>query len=159
DRPRHRPEGRKVRPARGGGSPASADRARPRASRRHGAAQARPRALRRAVPDVPLFGPKAGRPRMTAPRLLLLSNSTQHGRGYLDHAEEEIRELLDGARRVLFFPFALHDRRSYAEKTRRRFKEMGFELAAADEASAAENAEAFFVGGGNTFRLLTALQD
>src|SRR5262249_8990891 len=38
-------------------------------------------------------------------------------------------------------------------------EEMGFELAAADEASAAENAEAFFVGGGNTFRLLTALQD
>ena len=42
--------------------------------------------------------------------LLLISNSTLHGRGYLDHVEEEIRNILGSARRVLFFPYALHDR-------------------------------------------------
>jgi dipeptidase E len=32
--------------------------------------------------------------------LLLISNSTEHGRGYLDHVEEEIRELLGAIRRA-----------------------------------------------------------
>ena len=53
--------------------------------------------------------------------LLLLSNSTIHGRGYLDHAESAIRGHLVGrARRVLFVPFALHDRDAYAAKVRER---------------------------------------
>jgi peptidase E len=38
---------------------------------------------------------------------LLISNSTLHGRGYLDHAEEEIRRALPGVRTVLFVPYAL----------------------------------------------------
>ena len=43
-------------------------------------------------------------------RVLLISNSTLHGGGYLDHAEAEIRDFLGDARRVLFVPFALYDR-------------------------------------------------
>jgi hypothetical protein len=47
-----------------------------------------------------------------------LSNSTNHGQGYLDHAMPEVRGLLGGARRLVFVPFALHDRAAYAENTR-----------------------------------------
>ncbi|MBL8859866.1 MAG: dipeptidase PepE [Planctomycetes bacterium] len=97
--------------------------------------------------------------------LLLLSNSTLHGRGYLDHAEEAIRAHLAGrARRILFVPFALHDRAGYATKVRTRIESMGLALDSVHEAgdkgamrAAVERAEAVFVGGGNTFRLLTTL--
>jgi len=96
-------------------------------------------------------------------RLLLLSNSTNHGQGYLDHAMPEVRALLVGVRRLLFVPFALHDRASYAAKARARFVSEGIEVEAltADESGrrAVQSAEAVFVGGGNTFRLLKTLQD
>lgn len=99
----------------------------------------------------------------TGSPLLLVSNSTLSGRGYLDHVEEEIQSILGSARRVLFFPYALHDRDGYAEKARERFAEMGYELdsahAAEDPAASIEKTDAIFIGGGNTFRLLKALQD
>jgi len=41
-------------------------------------------------------------------RLLLISNSTLYGSGYLVHAEKEIRDFLGAVRRVLFIPFAQH---------------------------------------------------
>src|SRR5216684_938409 len=90
--------------------------------------------------------------------LLLISNSTEHGRGYLDHVEEEIRELLGAVRRVLFLPFALFDRAAYAAKARARLEAMGLAVDS-PETSAVDGAEAIFVGGGNTFRLLKSLQD
>ncbi len=94
-------------------------------------------------------------------RLLLLSNSTCWGGGYLDHAASEIRAFLGGVRRVLFLPYALHDRADYARRVRERLRALGYEVESADEsgdpAHAARSAEAFFVGGGNTFRLLDAL--
>jgi dipeptidase E len=96
-------------------------------------------------------------------RLLLLSNSTNHGQGYLDHAMEEIRALVGPARRLLFVPFALQDRAGYAARARARFAREGIEVDAltADEAGhrALDSAEAVFVGGGNTFRLLRTLQE
>jgi dipeptidase E len=96
-------------------------------------------------------------------KVLLLSNSTLHGRGYLDHAAGAIGDFLRGVRRVLFVPFALHDRAAYAAKARERFRALGFELDSLHEApdarAAVDAAEAFFVGGGNTFRLLKALYD
>ena len=96
-------------------------------------------------------------------RLLLLSNSTNHGQGYLDHALPEVRALLVGVKRLLFVPFALHDRAAYAAKARARFVSEGIEVEAltADESGrrAVQSAEAVFVGGGNTFRLLKTLQD
>lgn len=99
--------------------------------------------------------------------LLLLSNSTLHGRGYLDHAEGAIREHLAGrARTVLFVPFALHDRAAYAAKVRERFLRLGLMVDSLHEGgtSAAMQAqvraaEAVFIGGGNTFRLLKTLYD
>lgn len=98
-----------------------------------------------------------------SPRVMLISNSTVHGRGYLDHAEEAIRAFLRTARNVLFFPFALHDRDGYAAKARERFGAMGYTVGSAHSVENAQEAvaraEAFFIGGGNTFRLLKALQD
>jgi dipeptidase E len=96
-------------------------------------------------------------------RLLLLSNSTNHGRGYLDHAMPEIRAHLGPLRRLLFVPFALHDRGGYAGKVRERFAREGIGVDALtaddDGRRAIEAAQALFVGGGNTFRLLRTLQD
>ena len=96
-------------------------------------------------------------------RLLLISNSTLHGGGYLDHAEREIRDFLGNARNVLFVPFALFDRDAYAAKTRERFAAMGYELTSIhevqDQQESVENADAVFIGGGNTFRLLRTLYE
>ena len=94
-------------------------------------------------------------------RLLLISNSTLHGSGYLDHAEAEIRDVLGKIKRVLFVPFALYDRDAYATQARQRFEAMGYALdsihEAADPKRAIDNAETIFIGGGNTFRLLDSL--
>ena len=96
-------------------------------------------------------------------RILLISNSTVHGRGYLDHVEDEIKAFLGPAKTVLFFPFALFDRDDYAAKAKARFAAMGYPLESAHTAGnpqkAIDRADAIFIGGGNTFRLLKALQD
>ena len=94
-------------------------------------------------------------------RLLLISNSTLHGGKYLDHAEAEIRDFLGETKRVLFVPFALHDRNAYAGQAQDRFARMGYELSsihdAPDMKAALDSAESIFIGGGNTFRLLLNL--
>lgn len=96
-------------------------------------------------------------------RVLLISNSTLHGSGYLDHAESEIRSFLGDAKRVLFVPYALFDRDKYAANARQRFQKMGYELTSVHTAdnpvTAVNDADAVFIGGGNTFRLLKALYD
>ncbi len=99
----------------------------------------------------------------SAKRILLISNSTVYGRGYLDHVEQQIKSFLGYATKILFFPFALHDRDTYAAKAKARFAAMGYSVEAAhavpDAREAIEQTDAIFVGGGNTFRLLKALQD
>ncbi len=94
-------------------------------------------------------------------RLLLISNSTMHGGGYLDHCTAEIRDFLGSKQRVLFVPYALANHDEYTSKARTAFAAMGHELFSAHEAPGDEKAlalaDAVFVGGGNTFRLLKAL--
>jgi dipeptidase E len=96
-------------------------------------------------------------------RLLLVSNSTLHGSGYLDHCAEAIASFLTpSVSRVLFVPYAIRDRDGYAAKARARFDAMGFALDSMHDApegpvAAVEKAEALFIGGGNTFRLIDAL--
>src|SRR5215471_96442 len=98
-----------------------------------------------------------------AQKLLLISSSTVYGRGYLDHTEEEIRDVLATVQRVLFIPFALFDCEAYAVKARERFRRIGYTLESAHATShprrLVKDAEAIFIGGGNTFRLLKALYD
>jgi dipeptidase E len=96
-------------------------------------------------------------------RLLLLSTSKLYGSEYLDHAEVEIRDFLGKIGRILFVPFAIADQEGYAAKTRERVAAMGYALESlhqtSDKQQAVSEAEAIFVGGGNTFRLLKNLYD
>lgn len=95
-------------------------------------------------------------------RLLLISNSTLHGSGYLDHAEAEIRNFVGDRVHVLFIPYALHDRRAYSAQAEGRLRKMGLEFMSAHDLSnvsrAIEQSEIILMGGGNTFRLLHELQ-
>jgi dipeptidase E len=96
-------------------------------------------------------------------RLLLVSSSTIHGHGYLDHVGDALSVFLAGVKTVTFVPYALADRDGYAAKARERFAGLGIELVsvhqAPDPRAAIRGAEAVFIGGGNTFRLLKWLQD
>ncbi|MEF8879521.1 MAG: dipeptidase PepE [Candidatus Thermoplasmatota archaeon] len=99
-------------------------------------------------------------------KLLLISNSKLHGGGYLDHCADEIQKFLENVSDVLFIPYArpsgmTHD--EYTNIARERYKKMGFELTGihqhSDSGEAVENAEAIFIGGGNTFVLLKQLYE
>ena len=96
-------------------------------------------------------------------RVLLISNSTLYGSGYLDHAESEIGNFLGDVKRVLFVPYALFDRDKYAATAQARFQKMGYEMTSVHTAenpiAAVNETEAIFIGGGNTFRLLKTLYD
>jgi len=102
---------------------------------------------------------------MADKRLLLLSNSTNYGGGYLDHALESIAEFLgSGVKEVLFVPYAgvtiAWD--AYADKVRGRYEEIGYRVVPihrTDPIEAVAAAEAIAVGGGNTFHLLKTLYD
>jgi dipeptidase E len=100
---------------------------------------------------------------MTNKRVLLISNSTLYGSGYLDHAAAEIRDFLGDLKRLLFVPFALYDRDAYAATAKDRFYRLGYDLTSIHNApnpvKAANDTEAVFIGGGNTFRLLKCLYD
>jgi dipeptidase E len=89
-------------------------------------------------------------------RLLLISSSTVHGFGYLDHPEPAMRAFLGAGRRVAFVPFAFHDHDGYTAKVRERLGKMDLDVVPIDEMN---NADAIFVGGGNTFRLLKTLYE
>ena len=96
-------------------------------------------------------------------RVLLISNSTLYGSGYLDHAESEIRAFLGEAKGVLFVPYALYDRDAYGAIAQERFHKMGYDLRSVhtspDAKQAVKDTDVVFIGGGNTFRLLKALYD
>jgi dipeptidase E len=110
-------------------------------------------------------GPKIGYAvRMNSPRLLLLSNSTNFGGGFLEHATGTIQEFLgQGVGEVLFVPFAAV-RFSYDDFTARvqeRLEPLGYRVRSIHHVNnwegAVRAAEAIAVGGGNTFRLLEVL--
>ncbi|MEU4644460.1 dipeptidase PepE [Micromonospora sp. NPDC023814] len=94
--------------------------------------------------------------------LLLLSNSTAPGRAYLEHAREAILQALDGRRSIVFVPFALADHDGYTDTVRRAMEPLGITVRGAHEGPPRDivgNAEAVFVGGGNTFRLVRAIHE
>ena len=90
---------------------------------------------------------------------LLISSSYVYNYGFLDHPEAEIRRLLEGRRRVVFVPFAGYDHDGYTEAVRERLERMGLEVEGIRDAASLRDAEAVFVGGGNTFRLLKTLYE
>lgn len=94
--------------------------------------------------------------------LLLLSNSTMSGMGYLEHALPAIAEFLGNRRTVHFLPYALADHDGYTGRVQSVLAPLGVSVVGLqrvpDPVSAIEGAEVVFVGGGNTFRLLQAVQ-
>jgi len=96
--------------------------------------------------------------------LLLISNSTLHGSGYLDHCADEISKFLNERKNVIFIPYARPSGMTHEDYTKiahDRFGKMGYKLKGIHEYSspkeAVKSAEVIFVGGGNTFVLLNGL--
>ncbi|MBZ2199158.1 dipeptidase PepE [Occultella gossypii] len=92
--------------------------------------------------------------------LLLLSNSTAPGRGYLKHARDAIAEAFTGVSRIGFVPFALADHDAYTAQVRRGLSFLDAEVVGLHERPGDPLAglDAVFVGGGNSFRLVDQLQ-
>ena len=98
-------------------------------------------------------------------KLLLISNSTMAGQPYLQYPLPNIKDFLgSGVKKVLFFPFAAvtfsYD--EYEEKVQKKFAEIGIEVESIHHSKnfkkSVSEAEAFVVGGGNTFKLLKIIQ-
>jgi dipeptidase E len=91
--------------------------------------------------------------------VLLLSNSTAPGQGFLQHALGVIGDVLQDRRRLLFVAFASSDPDKYTQLMRENLAPIGVRVdaahLAADPRRAVLEAEAVFVGGGNSFRLLS----
>ncbi len=91
-----------------------------------------------------------------------MSNSTNHGRGYLEHALTEVVAVLAGRTELLFVPYALADHDRYTARVAEALEPLGIAVrgahTTADPGAAIRDAQAVFVGGGNTFRLLKTLQ-
>ena len=94
-------------------------------------------------------------------RLLLLSNSTNPGEGYLEYPKYEIQKFLgEKSVKALFIPYAAvrlsYD--DYEAKVEARFAEIGHHVVSIhhfqDPVKAVEEAEAIVIGGGNTWRLV-----
>ncbi|KAG8234036.1 hypothetical protein J437_LFUL013204 [Ladona fulva] len=98
-------------------------------------------------------------------QLLLLSTSTIHGSEYLDYAKAEIDSFFkrNNVSKILFIPFALRNHDEYASKAKFALKAWGYDVDSIHEAKnhleAVNKAQAFFIGGGNTFQLLKSLYD
>lgn len=93
--------------------------------------------------------------------LLLFSNSTNANSGYLEHARDEVAQFLDGVEEVIFVPYALQDHDSYTAKVAQALAAHGVSTRGLHTFDSPENALAnartIFVGGGNTFRLVSQL--
>lgn len=99
-------------------------------------------------------------------RLLLASNSSDSDYddgGYLDYVTGELAGFLDGVQQIVTFPYALGDHDLFDRRAARKFAEFGVETLPiqheTDQRAAVAGAEAAFVGGGNTLRLLKTLYD
>jgi dipeptidase E len=95
------------------------------------------------------------------PDLLLLSNSRAPGMRFLEHATGAIRSVLGERASLLFVPFAGSDPDTYTTTMRRALARIDVRVTGLHQVSdmprAARDAEAIFVGGGNSFRLLRTL--
>jgi dipeptidase E len=82
--------------------------------------------------------------------------------GFLEHAIGAIQDVLDGRASMLFVPFASSRPDAYATVMRDALAAVGVRVTSlhevGDRPGAVGDAEAVFVGGGNSFRLLRALR-
>ena len=102
-------------------------------------------------------------------KLLLLSSSRPNREApYFSHSRAALEDMLDGIQKLLFIPFAAAGGQAhgaYTEMIRNAFAQLGLPQKVegievySDSRQAIRNAEAVFVGGGNTFLLLHTLYD
>lgn len=99
-------------------------------------------------------------------RLLLISNSTNPGEGYLDYPKYEIKKFLgDKSVNAIFIPYAgiTFSYDEYEDKVNNRLDEIGHKVTSIhrfeNKIEAIENAEAIIVGGGNTWQMVKILQE
>ncbi|OLT26442.1 dipeptidase E [Actinomadura sp. CNU-125] len=88
--------------------------------------------------------------------LLLLSNSTNHGRAYLEHALDTVTAFVGAGSTLAFVPYALADHDAYTGTVRAALEPRGITVRGV-HASGLTGADAVFAGGGNSFRLLRDL--
>jgi dipeptidase E len=97
-----------------------------------------------------------------APDLLLLSSSGVYGYPPFAFALDALAEIVGGARALHFAPFAAKNHDSYTTRVGELLAPLGVPViglhAVPDARAAIEEAEALFIGGGNSFRLLRSLQ-
>lgn len=95
--------------------------------------------------------------------LLLISSSRVHGTQFLEHCQEAIAEQLQGCQSLLFVPYALKEHQLYADLVTSALAPIGVRVnsihASTDPIASVQQAEAIFIGGGNTFRLLKTIYD
>src|SRR5690625_1547174 len=98
-------------------------------------------------------------------KMLILSTSTIHGSGYLEYVLDTIKDFLKG-KKVLFVPYARPSGISHEEYTqtvKNAMQKIDIEVEGLhnfeNPKEAIRNAEAIFIGGGNTFLLLKTLYE
>ncbi len=86
-----------------------------------------------------------------------------HSGGYFRDARTEMLDYLGSVRRLVFVPFALQDVDMYTGRVREVAGAWGIEITGiheqGDPRATLARADAVFVGGGNTFRLLSRLYE
>lgn len=93
--------------------------------------------------------------------ILLISSSSVAGSGYLNPFEQTIKDFLKDINEIVFVPYSADKSNwdTYTKKVRDRFKLFGISVTGIHEVdNNIHNFKGIFVGGGNTFRLLTHLQ-
>lgn len=97
--------------------------------------------------------------------IILASSSSVHGSEYLEYLDKDLKMLFNGVSKLLFIPYASPSgvsHESYTNSVKNRFGLIDIEVKGihnfTDPKKAIANSEAIFVGGGNTFLLLSILQ-
>ncbi len=94
-------------------------------------------------------------------KLLLLSSSKIYGSGYLEYCKDEVKEFLKDTSEIVFATYAIQDGEKYVPDVEKAFSELGkkviFLHRSKDPRKTISQANAIFIGGGNTFRLLQRL--
>ena len=97
-------------------------------------------------------------------KIIIASTSTIHGSEYLAYILPELKKTFKTVSELLFIPYARPSGVSYDEYTAvasKAFKEIGIKVVGIHQFNnakeAVKNAEAIFVGGGNTFVLVNEL--
>lgn len=97
-------------------------------------------------------------------KIIIASTSTVYKTSYLEYLKEELIEFFSGTDKILFIPYARpsgisHD--LYTSRANEAFLKIGKKLEGIHEfenpQEALKNAQGVFVGGGNTFLLVTIL--